>query len=148
MITKISEVDSNSFFPARKTLQMSSALAEKVVLFSYLLPFPCLQPRGLMTRCDPRQTLQQLHKCLLAALQSTHCPGCISPHCSPATCQVYQIIVKHKSTQFFCCFMNTKQLKYNHSDSDCSSVYTVLAHPSVGIKQLMIKQIKPLLARE
>lgn len=43
--------------------------------------------------------------------------------------------------------MNAKQLKYNHSDSDCSSVYTVLACPSVGIKQLMIKQIKPLLAR-
>lgn len=44
--------------------------------------------------------------------------------------------------------MNSNQFKYNCSDSDYSSVYTVLACPSRDIKQLMIKQIKPVLDSE
>lgn len=41
--------------------------------------------------------------------------------------------------------MNSNQFKYNCSDSAYSSVP---ACPGIGIKQLMIKQIKPVLARE
>lgn len=41
--------------------------------------------------------------------------------------------------------MNSNQLKYNCSDSAYSSV---LAYPGIEIKQFMIKQIKPVLARE